>query len=1504
MSSFIERLGWVLVHSLWQFALLAIVAFVFQRALRRTSASVRYVVLLAQLGLVVAGPLVTWSQLPAPPQLMAIRSDPVPEPAVRPAPAAQHAVPEALVSPSAVTVSPPVAIASTAPAFVTTAPLPELPKPAWSERVQGTVTPWLSAIVWGWSLGVLLFAIRPLWSWLTIRRLRTTGISPVPESVQAALAQTARRLGVSPVVRIWQSTIVQVPIVAGYFKPVILLPVSIVTGLSPSQLEAILAHELAHIRRHDYLVNLAQTLVETVFFYHPAVWWLSHQIRCERENCCDDIAVSVIGNRLDYSRALLALEELRAAPTPLALGANGGSLVSRVRRLFGREPTPESLTNGSLALGATLVAGVLSIAALAGTEGVEPKQDPTSLSGPLATLQSWPQLGGSSSRNTVSPVTNLPIQFDLAKNENIRWKSDIGSFTFSSPVVSGGKVLIGSNNSSGAPAFPQLELVCLLGFDVARWHCFDEQTGQLLWQYTSERIGKAAMLESQDWPGLGLAGTPCIEGDRVWLATNRNEIVCLDLNGFQDGEDNGLPEPEASAPGATRLRADIIWKFDMRGTLGTPPMNATCGSPTIAGDLVLVNTSNDVDEIHQKVAAPRAPSFFALSKVTGELVWSSNAPGENILAGSCHGVSPAVGKIGDTWQAVFAGLDGWIYSFDLVAIREGRTELLWTFDVNLKESVWERSGKGKRNLPTTPVIWNNKVLVATGRNPEHENRDGHLWCIDAMKRGDLSMELVYNKSAPDVVIPHKRVQACEPDKGDFTRTNPNQGIVWNYQGIGTELDGRIPFEHVLHRTISLPVVHDGLVVVCDMSGIVHCLDAVTGKGYWTHDLFANSWSTPLITDGKIWVTSDDSDVAIFALSKQKQLLAEPDIGQSSYSTLAAANQTLYVATTKELLAVVSGAFPQPDAVVAQLPGGLEIELVGITKNAASPIEGWQLDGSPLGEVGDWPRGTSLSVNDGRFTIATGELPAGMTPSSLARDLLFECRGLRSQPSWVVLGVPGMDQFQTLTTEEAYRQRLSYLPQESGQDLKFEMALTDSPWGPWQSIGKTGQRVGTVAIDEADRSFYDDLKVVRFGLVAGGSPEGSAMELVLDEPATHEDYSSGVFDMSVRLIGTDGKARPTYAMLESSKPGRRVLSWRTALSVSPDKIDHAEFRLRPYRHFVTFENVPLDRQPGRRVVVKHRSITEPVRPPSDPRFLAKVPGGIEIELLRIVRNDLPAEKNWLPDGSPAPGRVEWPERSGFQVTPGGGYSSSHERPGSDRVWDFLYDVRSPEVQPYVSVVPTEGYASSSQTIPVIGPRLITLLPDHPKELSSFRMRIGTEPWGEWVQVDPSGEIVNAEALREQLQTPQYRFVELVEAGMVESDLDRSFISWRLAHPPEEFVQIEQRAITDDGRTIRSNHSSHGMGRNQTCDITESFDIPLSEVNRFEYRVRPYQHLVTFENVSLDPEQKTEVKVRVEPIAFDVVENIPEPPLKKFIAQVPGGIEVELLGTIRIDRKSVV
>ncbi len=189
-----------------------------------------------------------------------------------------------------------------------------------------------------WIAGVLLLSLRSAGGWMRAQRLKRRVLPAIGE-LQERMTRLKRRLGVSVPVRLYTSAIVQVPTVIGWIRPYILLPVTTITGLSEAQLQAILAHELAHIRRHDYLVNLLQTAVETVLFYHPAVWWVGRQMRIEREHCCDDIAVAVCGSAIEYAGALAELEEMRGRVPEPALAATGGELLGRIRRLVGQQPS-------------------------------------------------------------------------------------------------------------------------------------------------------------------------------------------------------------------------------------------------------------------------------------------------------------------------------------------------------------------------------------------------------------------------------------------------------------------------------------------------------------------------------------------------------------------------------------------------------------------------------------------------------------------------------------------------------------------------------------------------------------------------------------------------------------------------------------------------------------------------------------------------------------------------------------------------------------------------------------------------------------------------------------------------------------------------------------------------------------------------------------------------------------------------------------------------------------
>jgi len=311
----VYKLGLSLLHSLWQGGMVALLLVVFLRVLRKSSANLRYIIACLGLAVIVLLPVVTFYVVPASTPTSDTESV-----AGFPVPVTERSY----------------------KIYDTDTPLQRaaeymqiFPTISWKQRAKNFCTSALPYIVFGWFIGVLALSLWHLGGWVHLQRLRRKKVNNVDISLRGKLHNLLGRLKITQPVKLMESALVQIPTVVGWLRPVILMPVSALAGLSPEQLEALLAHELAHIRRYDYLVNMFQTAVEILGFYHPAVWWVSHKIRVERENCCDDLAVSVCGDKVGYARALTSMEEARFAKGELAVAASGGSLSRRIRRLIG-----------------------------------------------------------------------------------------------------------------------------------------------------------------------------------------------------------------------------------------------------------------------------------------------------------------------------------------------------------------------------------------------------------------------------------------------------------------------------------------------------------------------------------------------------------------------------------------------------------------------------------------------------------------------------------------------------------------------------------------------------------------------------------------------------------------------------------------------------------------------------------------------------------------------------------------------------------------------------------------------------------------------------------------------------------------------------------------------------------------------------------------------------------------------------------------------------------------
>ena len=479
-----------------------------------------------------------------------------------------------------------------------------------------------------------------------------------------------------------------------------------------------------------------------------------------------------------------------------------------------------------------------------------------------------PQWGQKHTRNMISDETG---DFDGFTGGNdpkgVKWTARLGSITYATPVVAEGKVLIGTDNDQPRDDRHQGDRGVMM--------CFNEADGKYLWQLI---VPKLKSVRYGDWHHCGISSSPVVEDSRVYVTSNRCEVLCLDINGMSDG--NAGPYKDEGqhmvAPGKEALKplktdADIIWRFDMKAApVGAVPHNATNCSILLDGDLLYVSTANGVGWRHTVVTNPKAPSIIVLNKKTGKLVAVDNA---NIGPDIFHGQwsSASLGKVGDKKQIFFGGGDGLCYGFkalDPKLATGGNTlKKIWKFTCDTTARKVEGGASSYPKAPDRPVIivsmpvfYKNRVYVACGGDPWHGKLLGGLYCIDATKRGDIT----------------------------------KSGRIWAYMGLG--------------QSISTVSIKDGLVYITSYAGRIHCLDAETGKLQWSHDARKGIYGSTMVADGKVYFTAGSrprqrGDLWIFAAGRTKKLIKQVRLDSVVYSTPVFANGTLYVATGETLYAV-------------------------------------------------------------------------------------------------------------------------------------------------------------------------------------------------------------------------------------------------------------------------------------------------------------------------------------------------------------------------------------------------------------------------------------------------------------------------------------------------------------------------------------------------------------------------------------------------------------------------
>lgn len=465
------------------------------------------------------------------------------------------------------------------------------------------------------------------------------------------------------------------------------------------------------------------------------------------------------------------------------------------------------------------------------------------------------QWGRKHSRNMVSSEPGLPGTFDPATGRNVKWSVEIGTSSYSTPIVAGGRVFIGTNN--GLPRDPKHR------GDRGVLMCFDEKDGRFLWQLVVPKLPRDPYL---DCPRVGITSTAAVEGDRVYIVSNRGEVICLDTAGMENGnqgpffaEDRHMTPPAQTllAPGETD--GDIIWLYDMPAEVGAYTHDSSNVSVLLDEQFLYVATPNGVNYTHRHRPSPQAPGLIVLDKQTGRRVAQDET---GIGARVFHSTfsSPSLGLVNDRQAVFYGGADGVCYAFAALGgiasqMKDVRLKTIWQFDCDPaapKENISEYQGN-RTVSPSTiigmPVFHQGRLYLTAGGDPWHGKRQAWLKCLDA-----------------------------------------NQGTeIWSYP--------------LRRHCIATPSVHNGLVFVGDFGKMIHCVDAETGRPHWTHETEGEIWGSTLVADGKAYVGTTRGDFWILSAQKEKQVLGRVEFDEEINGTPTAANGALFIATMSRLYAL-------------------------------------------------------------------------------------------------------------------------------------------------------------------------------------------------------------------------------------------------------------------------------------------------------------------------------------------------------------------------------------------------------------------------------------------------------------------------------------------------------------------------------------------------------------------------------------------------------------------------
>jgi outer membrane protein assembly factor BamB len=463
--------------------------------------------------------------------------------------------------------------------------------------------------------------------------------------------------------------------------------------------------------------------------------------------------------------------------------------------------------------------------------------------------------GGTPQRNMVNTVDkNMPIDWSVedGKRKNIKWIADLGSYCYGGPIIADGKVFVGTNNANPRDkSVKGLKAVLM---------AFRESDGEFLWQ-----IVHGSPNGDSEIYRYGLCSTPTFEDKRLYYVTPGCEVICADTAG------------------------KIQWQYDMAKELNVVAYHLANCSPLIVGDLVMVCTSNGRDE-EGNLPSPKAPSFIAVNKNTGKLVWQSSLPGNKIIEGQWS--NPTLASVNGKPQVIFAGGDCVIY-----ALEPEKGDLIWKCNCN---PIPRMGNDINPYIIATPVVVGDRLYVGLGIHPDNGRSlpYSHFLCLDITKKGDASP---------------KSLDAKDP-------ANKNSALVWAFGG-EIKPPPKKGSRNYFGKTMSTAAIQDDLIYICEEIGLLHCLDAKTGQRYWHHDFREYVWGSAYWVDGKVCVGTKAGDVVLFAHGKERKYYCEGKLHVSKSekdsrpvasmddqieSTPVVAGGVLYIASKSKLFAIANG----------------------------------------------------------------------------------------------------------------------------------------------------------------------------------------------------------------------------------------------------------------------------------------------------------------------------------------------------------------------------------------------------------------------------------------------------------------------------------------------------------------------------------------------------------------------------------------------------------------------